>query len=889
MDSTAHSENSSNHQDIHPSPPPDETELAKNKTSPLKKTVATRQRYLTTGKIGEEDRPEFRYNLSDDMMPYFAEVEADGFLETHLPGEDFKHNARREPLRFNTELLKNNEREMAEEFVHVASPALKRGGSKPLVAKITADLPDSTESTGFGQGGKKRPDVVLYPNNKEAVKDYTLSKDDIEGLKQGRDKRKTFKNSKDQMEGSEYDFSRLARTCWSWVCVPVELKADHQQSAFGFGNDPNFLPGGRKRRGARGQLADYAARILQRQHLLFFFMIAITRNEARLMRWDRAGAIVTQPLDLRDPDQADKLLTFLYRLSRAKPEQRGCDRTVQRATKKEIDLMREAKDSIPQGDYRLKRLNLAMAEGWPVYKVLCREDDVVSVDAWRATSTNTDSASSTVPPPSLSLANIGSLSEDPDPFGPGTSSTARTASKARNRPAVHYRCFLICKHDFSSDSPIGRGTRGYLAYDMKTGKFVYLKDSWRVSTGNSEIKVYQRLHERGVENIATPICGGDVVDIDGTLHRTLAQKHNRKAEYIHCRLVVEEIGESILDYPTSKDLVAVMYGAITAHQQACEKAEVMHRDISEANMLMIPDPNSPYAGVTKRGILIDWDLCKSYAQLRHSAKQNNRSGTWQFMSALLLLRPGFKQHTIADDLESFMHVLNWICLRYHKTTHQGLQGHVSSVFDGPKKENPEDRTGGGEKIFLILTGTPSAILSEVSALKDLLRNLAKLCQAQYNATDLTPYAGLYPVDESAPASFYANRKVPGFGVPGNMESSHKRVEDPAFSTHKQIVDAFEWALCGLAQHYPKKEDDKFAQFAKIDRSQYSVHSSFSGSKRYSEELGDGGDEEQPLAKKLRPARTNRQPSHTLGAIIENEATRDQPVAGGSQAAGHRDG
>ncbi|OSX56178.1 hypothetical protein POSPLADRAFT_1062925 [Postia placenta MAD-698-R-SB12] len=115
---------------------------------------------------------------------------------------------------------------------------------------------------------------------------------------------------------------------------------------------------------------------------------------------------------------------------------------------------------------------------------------------------------------------------------------------------------------------------------MKTDKFVYFKDSWRISTGNSEIKVYQHLHEHGVGNIATPICGGDVVHTDGTLHRTLAQDHNGKAEYIHCRLVVEEIGESILDYPTSKDLVAVMFGAVVAHRQAWEKAGVLHGDIN---------------------------------------------------------------------------------------------------------------------------------------------------------------------------------------------------------------------------------------------------------------------------------------------------------------------
>ncbi|EED78179.1 predicted protein [Postia placenta Mad-698-R] len=795
------------------------------------------------------------------MHIHLAQVQVEAFLETHVPGKDFKHNARKEPLRFNTQLLEKpdlNEREMAEEFIRVASPALKRRSAQRLVAKITADVPDSTESTGFGQGGKTRPDVVLYPKDPVAAKDYTLSKDDIEGLKKARDKRKTYKNSKDgikTLKESEYDDSHLARTCWSRVCVPVEFKADHQKSAFGFGNERDFLPDDIHRQAAVGQLADYAARILQRQHRLFFFMIAITRTEARLMRWDRAGAAVTTALDLKDPDQADKLLTFLYRLSMMSHKQRGYDPTVVRATKKDIDLMRKAKDSIPEDDYRLKRLNVAMTEGWPVYKVLCREDDVVSVDAWRTASTNIDSASSTVSPSSSPVANIGSLSEDPDLSGPETSSAARTTSKARaaskprNRPAVHYRCFLICKHDFSSTSPIGRGTRGYLAFDMKTGKFVYFKDSWRVSTGNSEIKVYQHLHEHGVGNIATPICGGDVVHTDGTLHRTLAQDHNGNAEYIHCRLVMEEIGESILDYPTSKDLVAVMFGAVVAHRQAWEKAWVLHGDISAANMLMIPDPRSPIPGVTKRGILIDWDFCKFDAELKQGAKQSNRSGTWQFMSALLLLRPGIKQHTIADDLESFMHVLNWICLRYHNTIHdQDLQGHVLCIF----------------------SGIPSAHLSEVSALKDLLYNLARLCKAQYNATDLTPYAGLVPNNASAPASFYTFRDydISGFrdsvGVKGihkheRAPTAAKTVRDPPFLTHKQIVDAFKMALCGHAQCYPDKKDDKFVQFAEIDQSIDSVSSTFSrqsaGSKRHSEELEDA-DEEQPLAKKPRATRTN---------------------------------
>ncbi|KAF9814321.1 hypothetical protein IEO21_05164 [Rhodonia placenta] len=674
------------------------------------------------------------------------------------------------------------------------------------------------------------------------------------------------------------------------MCVPVIFLPAWATALFDFNDahdDPDRWTGLQQE--MRGRIAHCASEVVRHQHRVFCFLIVICRREARLLRHDRAGIVFTRPFDLVDGPMP--LYSFLYRLNNMSRRERGYDPTVALATEEEVDAMRACTDALPKDDYRLRRWEKAFVPKRPVHKVMVPQEHVVSVKAWQASGEAKVAASA-------SSANMGSLSEDPDPFGPGTSSTAGTTSKARtapkacNRPAVHYRCFLICKHDFSSDSPIGRGTRGYLAYDMKTGKFVYLKDSWRVSTGNSEIKVYQHLHEHGVENIATPICGGDVVDINGTPHRTLAQKYNRKAEYVHCRLVVEEIGESILDYPTSKDLVAVMYGALVAHRQACERAKVMHRDISEANMLMIPDPNSPHDDVTKRGILIDWDLCKSFAQLENGAKQNNRSGTWQFMSALLLLRPGLKQHTVADDLESFMHVLNWICLRYHKTIHdEDLQVHVSSVFDGPRKRNPEDRTGGRAKVLCILDGNPSAQLSFPSPLKGLVDKLAELCKAQYNATDLTPYAEFVRNKAPIPASFYKDEDedVLRSGDPVNTKSIQESVPDPVLSTHNEIVSAFKRALRGLAQHYPEKEADKFEKFAKIDRSLYSVHSSFSGSKRYSEELGDGGDEEQPLAKKLRPARTKQQPSHTLGAIIENEATRDQPVAGGSQAAGHRDG
>ena len=49
----------------------------------------------------------------------------------------------------------------------------------------------------------------------------------------------------------------------------------------------------------------------------------------------------------------------------------------------------------------------------------------------------------------------------------------------------------------------------------------------------------------------------------------------------------------------------------TGHQQAWEKAGILHRDVSVANILI--DVESPPGNL--RGFLTDWDLCKSEEQL----------------------------------------------------------------------------------------------------------------------------------------------------------------------------------------------------------------------------------------------------------------------------------
>ncbi|KIJ09028.1 hypothetical protein PAXINDRAFT_53332, partial [Paxillus involutus ATCC 200175] len=79
--------------------------------------------------------------------------------------------------------------------------------------------------------------------------------------------------------------------------------------------------------------------------------------------------------------------------------------------------------------------------------------------------------------------------------------------------------------------------------------------------------------------------------------------------------------------------------------------KVLHRDISPGHIILTDDGE---------GLLIDWELAKKVVD--NVAKRRGRTGTWQFMSAVLLRNPGMT-HTLQDDIESFLHVLVWASIK----------------------------------------------------------------------------------------------------------------------------------------------------------------------------------------------------------------------------------
>lgn len=127
------------------------------------------------------------------------------------------------------------------------------------------------------------------------------------------------------------------------------------------------------------------------------------------------------------------------------------------------------------------------------------------------------------------------------------------------------RTYLIGRHVAGNYVPLGRCTRGYVAFEVETRRMVFLKDQWRcVTRERTELETYRRLHQHNVEYIATPVAGGDIDH-----HRTISQdfmtylpENQRPTERMHTRLVTKEIGLVLEQYEDSVELLRLIMHAL---------------------------------------------------------------------------------------------------------------------------------------------------------------------------------------------------------------------------------------------------------------------------------------------------------------------------------------
>ncbi|OBZ71466.1 hypothetical protein A0H81_08662 [Grifola frondosa] len=209
---------------------------------------------------------------------------------------------------------------------------------------------------------------------------------------------------------------------------------------------------------ALGQHIFYATEVCARQHRAFCFSISMAGSRARLIRWDRAGAIVTESFDIRE--HPEPLCEFLWRFSQASDIERGYDTSVHSASQAEEILFREAITA---------HVKLQLEVGGDALEQAVREHYK----------------------PGVVAAIYVSITDD---------------------DGLHTRRFIVSRPMVSPLWLVGRGTRGYWAVDPENNHVVFLKDTWRYdgAEADREGNVLLGLNACGVRYVPTVICHGDV-------------------------------------------------------------------------------------------------------------------------------------------------------------------------------------------------------------------------------------------------------------------------------------------------------------------------------------------------------------------------------------------
>jgi serine/threonine protein kinase len=120
-------------------------------------------------------------------------------------------------------------------------------------------------------------------------------------------------------------------------------------------------------------------------------------------------------------------------------------------------------------------------------------------------------------------------------------------------------------------------------------------------------------------------------------------------------LVTSPAGRPLHEYYSVRELLEVLSEAIRGHRSLLEDGRILHRDISENNIIITELP----AEEASKGRLIDLDSAKDLDGMPREA--SHRTGTMQFMAIEVLEAKG---RTYRYDLESYFYIFVWMCIRY---------------------------------------------------------------------------------------------------------------------------------------------------------------------------------------------------------------------------------
>ncbi|TWU78747.1 hypothetical protein ED733_006618 [Metarhizium rileyi] len=194
-------------------------------------------------------------------------------------------------------------------------------------------------------------------------------------------------------------------------------------------------------------------------------------------------------------------------------------------------------------------------------------------------------------------------------------------------------------------------------------------------------------------------------------------------------LAISPAGRCIGQFKSITELLEGLCDAIKVHRSLYEDGKILHRDISENNII-ITDPETANGF---RGMLIDLDLAKEEEAGPSGACY--RTGTMEFMAIEVLL--GIS-HTYRHDLEAFFYVLIWLCARrgwalVEPSRRVAANSVLSHWYTGTYKDIARSKCGDMVGFELVLKEFPS----EFDCVKPLCRDLRRILFPIYDGALFT--------------------------------------------------------------------------------------------------------------------------------------------------------
>ncbi|KAL7277957.1 hypothetical protein ACG7TL_007908 [Trametes sanguinea] len=495
---------------------------------------------------------------------------------------------------------------------------------------------------------------------------------------------------------------------WPHIRLLIEFKrADCRLDPFDDSDPRDPEAGTQSGEMVRDQLLDYARVVHEYQHRTCIYSLLVIGPEFRLMRYDNSGIIVTKKQNYAENPRP--LLSFLAWFDCLSDEHQGLDPTailLQKGSKAYALMDEFAKES----ESDMSHNEGDQFDATPQYDtptVPLRPDGPA-----RNTRQQTKAAAAISQIDESYLDGVELVDEDPRIFKYVRDKFRESLNHGWPRYKLEVgqgegkRIFLVGKPVWTAFWLFGRGTRGYVALDVKTRRFTFLKDCWRpfYEGVDPEGRYLELLNKEATKDrrisVPTVIAHGDVADqVTSTASYVrrcaefsgIGEDQMEYRVYRHYRIVFKDVCLPFTAIRSSRQLVRGLYHCIMTHSAAYETFRLLHRDISAGNVLMLPTLSTKVnengkRTVTWTGILTDWELAIFVPESDESGKRPEisrhlrRTGTWQFMSVAHIRNHTHQLVSVADELESFFHVFLFYAARLLRHNIPDVRSFVSEYF-----------------------------------------------------------------------------------------------------------------------------------------------------------------------------------------------------------------